>query len=64
MRTNIVINDDLKNQALAVSGLKSKMEAVENGLKLLVKMKQQEQIHKARGKLQWEGDLEQIRSDN
>ena len=64
MRTNIVINDDLMRQAMAVSGLKTKKETVENGLKLLVKMKQQEQIRKARGKLIWEGDLDKMRSDN
>ncbi|MBF0379571.1 MAG: type II toxin-antitoxin system VapB family antitoxin [Magnetococcales bacterium] len=64
MRTNIVINDDLMHQALAISGLKTKKEAVETGLNLLVKMKQQEQIREARGKLKWEGDLDQMRSDN
>ncbi|MBF0445977.1 MAG: type II toxin-antitoxin system VapB family antitoxin [Magnetococcales bacterium] len=64
MRTNIEISDDLMHKALAISGLKTKKEAVESGLKLLVKMKQQEQIREARGKLQWEGDLEQMRSDS
>ncbi len=63
MRTNIVINDDLMHQAMAISGLKTKKEAVETGLKLLVKMKQQEQIREARGKLKWEGDLDKMRSD-
>jgi Arc/MetJ family transcription regulator len=64
MRTNIVINDDLMHQAMAISGFKTKKEAVESGLKLLVQMKQQEQIREARGKLQWEGDLGKMRSDN
>jgi Arc/MetJ family transcription regulator len=64
MRTNIVINDDLMHQAMAISGLKTKKEAVESGLKLLVKMKQQEQIRKVRGKLQWVGDLDNMRCDS
>jgi Arc/MetJ family transcription regulator len=63
MRTNIVINDDLMQKAMAISGLQTKREAVETGLKLLVQMKQQEHIRKARGKLQWEGDLDNMRTD-
>jgi Arc/MetJ family transcription regulator len=63
MRTNIVINNELMDQAMAFSGLKTKKETVESGLKLLVKMKQQEQIRKARSKLKWQGNLEEMRSD-
>jgi Arc/MetJ family transcription regulator len=37
MRTNIVIDDRLMSDALRVTGLKTKKEAVEQGLKLLVK---------------------------
>jgi Arc/MetJ family transcription regulator len=54
MRTNIVIDDDLMKQVLKLTGLKTKREAVEQGLKTLVRLKQQEQIRKYRGKLQWE----------
>lgn len=64
MRTNIVIDDDLMDEALKVSGLKTKKDAVEEGLKLLVQRKKQENIKNLRGKLQWRGDLEQMRSDD
>ena len=57
MRTNIVINDKLMAQAIKLSGLKTKREAVEAGLEMLVKMARQGQIRAARGKLRWEGDL-------
>jgi Arc/MetJ family transcription regulator len=63
MRTNIVIDDELMKQVLKLTGLKTKREAVEQGLKSLVRLKQQEQIRKFRGKLQWEGDLDSMRRD-
>ena len=61
MRTNIVIDDDLMAQALKATGLKTKKEVVEQGLKLLVKRAQQQSIRSLRGKIQWEGDLDEMR---
>ena len=63
MRTNIVIDNDLINEAMALGNLKTKKEAVEAGLKLFVQMKRQEQLKNLRGKLKWEGDLDKMRSD-
>ncbi len=63
MRTNIVIDDELMREALESSGLKTKRETVEAGLKLLVHLKRQERIRSARGKLRWEGDLDAMRRD-
>lgn len=62
MRTNIVIDDDLMNDALKATGLKTKKEAVELGLKTLIRLKKQEDIKALRGKLKWEGDLEEMRT--
>ncbi len=56
MRTNIVIDDALMNEALKLTGLKTKREAVEMGLKSLIKLKKQERVKKFRGKLHWEGE--------
>jgi Arc/MetJ family transcription regulator len=61
MRTNIVIDDQLMADALNAAGLKTKKEAVELGLKLLVKRNQQQAIRELRGKLHWEGDLDEMR---
>lgn len=61
MRTNIVIDDKLMTDALKASGLSTKKEAVELGLKLLVKRSQQQGIRKLRGRVKWEGDLEEMR---
>jgi Arc/MetJ family transcription regulator len=63
MRTNIVINDEIMNQALTIGGYRTKKEAVEAGLKLIVRLKKQEEIKKYRGKLKWEGDLDEMRSN-
>ena len=41
MRTNIVIDDELMANALQMTGLRTKREAVELGLKTLIKLKKQ-----------------------
>lgn len=64
MRTNIVIDDDLMEEAMKVSRQKTKKDTVEEGLRLLVQRKKQEQIKKLKGKLAWEGNLEQMRTDS
>ncbi len=63
MRTNIVIDDKLMSRALKTSGLNTKREVVEEALRLLVKVKNQSKLKKLRGKLKWEGDLDELRSD-
>ena len=62
MRTNIVIDDELMAEALKASGYETKKEAVEQGLKLLVQLRKQQEIRKLRGKIEWEGDLDDMRS--
>lgn len=64
MRTNIVIDDDLMKEAMALSKLGTKKAVVETGLKLLVQLKRQEQLKSLRGKLKWEGNLEKMRLDH
>lgn len=61
MRTNIVIDDQLMDEALKATGFSTKKEAVEQGLKLLVRQNKQQAIRKLRGKLKWEGDLDEMR---
>lgn len=64
MRTNIVIDDDLMRDALLMTGLTTKREAVELALKTLVKLKNQEKIKQLRGRVTWIGDLEAMRADH
>ncbi|MCG5499806.1 type II toxin-antitoxin system VapB family antitoxin [Ectothiorhodospira lacustris] len=61
MRTNIVIDDKLMMDALKASGLSTKREVVEQGLKLLVRRSQQQEIRKLRGRIKWEGNLDEMR---
>ena len=63
MRTNIVIDDELMEAALAASGLKTKREAVELGLRTIVRLHRQAEIKRFRGKLDWQGDLSASRTD-
>jgi len=63
MRTNIVIDDQLMKDTLRATGLKTKREAVELGLRTLLRLQQQEEIRRFRGKLHWQGDLEAMRTD-
>jgi len=63
MRTNIVIDDELMEQTLRATGLKTKREAVELGLRTLLRLRQQAEIRGYRGKLDWQGDLDAMRTD-
>ena len=63
MRTNVVIDDDLMKSALKVSGLKTKKDAIEEGLKLLVQVRGRKEIKGFRGKLKWSGSLDEMRLD-
>ena len=58
-----MIDDKLMRDALRVTGLKTKREAVEMGLRALLRLRQQAEIRKYRGKLKWEGNLAAMRKD-
>lgn len=62
-RTNIVIDDDLMKATLKATGLKTKKEAVELGLRTLLRLHRQAEIRRFRGKLDWRGDLDAKRRD-
>jgi Arc/MetJ family transcription regulator len=63
MRTNIVIDDKLMKDTLRMTGLKTKREAVELGLRTLLRLRKQAEIRRFRGKLNWQGDLDSMRLD-
>jgi len=58
MRTNVVIDDDLMKSALKASGVKTKKDAIEEGLKLLAPVRGRKDIRKFRGKLKRSGNLD------
>lgn len=63
MRTNVEIDDTLMAKAMKVSRAKTKREAIERGLKVLVTMEGQQEIRKLRGKVSWQGELDEWRED-
>jgi len=63
MRTNIVLNDELIEKGMRCTGIKTKRELVEYALSELIKRKERKEIPRLKGKLQWEGDLAELRGD-
>lgn len=63
MRTNIDIDDKLMAQAIKLTGLPTKRAVVEEGLRLLVRVRKQARALNALSGLGWEGELDEIRRD-
>jgi Arc/MetJ family transcription regulator len=63
VRTNIVIDDRLMAEAMRLSGARTKRQVVEESLRLMVRLRKQERVRAARGRLRWSGDLEAMRVD-
>lgn len=61
MRTNIEINDELIRTAMRLSGLTTKRSAVEEGLRLLIRLKRQGEVLSLFGQVRWEGTLDESR---
>jgi len=63
VRTNIVIDDELMADAMRATGARTKREAVELGLRTLLRLRRQQDIRRYRGRLPWAGDLDAMRTD-
>jgi Arc/MetJ family transcription regulator len=61
MRTNIDIDDQLIQDAMREAGSRTKKAVVEEALRLLIQTRRQGTIRSLRGKVEWDGDLEQSR---
>jgi Arc/MetJ family transcription regulator len=61
MRTNIVLDDDLVKRAQQLTGIRTKREVIETALRTLVRLQEQSTTRELRGKLHWEGDLNESR---
>jgi Arc/MetJ family transcription regulator len=61
MRTNIVLDDKLVERAQKLTGIKTKREVVHEALRTLILLQEQGEIRDLRGKLKWEGDLDEQR---
>jgi Arc/MetJ family transcription regulator len=61
MRTNIVLDDNLIQRAQKLTGIKTKREVVHEALRVLILLREQAEIRTLRGKLHWEGNLDEQR---
>lgn len=62
MRTNIDIDDALMATAMRCSGKRTKRETVEEALRRMIAIEQQEAFFELRG-MGWDGDLDEMRTD-
>ena len=61
MRTTIVIDDDLMDEAIQVTGIKTKREVVDTALRMLVRLERQRSLLGPEGTVEWQGDLGSLR---
>jgi len=61
MRTNIVLDDNLIERAKKLTGIKTKREVVQEALRTLILLREQAEVRQFRGKLKWEGNLDEMR---
>ena len=60
-RTNIVLDDELVDKAKSMTGIRTVRELVHHALRELVRHKRQRDLIKLRGRIDWEGDLHEMR---
>jgi len=61
MRTNIVLDDALIERARQLTGIKTKRQVIQEALRTLIQLREQSEIRQLRGKLKWEGNLDDQR---
>jgi Arc/MetJ family transcription regulator len=61
MRTNIEIDDEVMDEALRLTGVRTKRDAVDLALRELVARHRRLGILDLRGRVHWEGDLNTTR---
>ena len=61
MRTNVILDEDLVNRARQLTGIKTKKQVIQEALRLLIQLREQENVRALRGKLRWDGNLEELR---
>ena len=62
VRTNIVLDSKLIEAGLKATGLKTRRELVDFALRELLRHKQQQKLLSLKGTVDWNGDLEEMRS--
>ncbi len=60
-RTNIIIDDKLMNEAKKLTGLETMKDVVDEALRRLIQINKQKEVRKLKGKIHWEGNLNEMR---
>ena len=61
VRTNVVLDDDLVREAMELTGIEKKRGVLDEALRRLVRLRRQAGMRELRGKIEWDGDLAEIR---
>ena len=61
-RTNVVVDEDLVARAKELTGIGTTRRLIDHALRELVRLRRQRGIARLRGKVRWEGDLDEMRS--
>ncbi len=61
VRTNVVLDDDLVREAMEITGITTKRGVIEEALRRIVQIDRQQRIWDFFGKVEWEGDLQEMR---
>jgi Arc/MetJ family transcription regulator len=63
MRTNVVLDEELIERARELTGIKTKRQIIQEALRTLIALREQTVVRRLRGKLHWEGNLEELRTE-
>ena len=59
--TNIMLDENLIERAQKLTGIKTKRAVVQEALRILILLHEQAEVRQFRGKLKWDGNLEEMR---
>ena len=60
-RTNVVLDDDLVTKAKSLTGIKTIRQLIDYALQELIRHKRQKELLKLKGKIDWQGNLDEMR---
>lgn len=61
MRTNVVLDQALVDQAKRLTGIRTTRAVIDEALRMLIQLREQAEIRSLRGQLHWDGDLMMMR---
>jgi Arc/MetJ family transcription regulator len=62
MRTNVEIDNKMIKEIMLLGGIKNKKDVIDSSIRNYLRFVAQQNILQLRGKISWEGDLEEMRT--